>query len=147
MTRGEIAEQNFREGYTCAQAVVLAFCGAAGADEKTALAMTYPMGGGMGRMRLTCGAVTGGVQALGLFCCDLPKGELYALVQEYARRFREKNGSIICAELLSGAGIKAETAPAPEARGQEYYRKRPCPLLVKDAADILEALLAERGRL
>ena len=132
MTRGEQAEHNFREGYTCAQAVALAFCKDAGADEKTLLAATYPMGGGMGRMRLTCGAVTGGVTVL---------------VQEYARRCREKNGSIICAELLTGAGIGAETSPVPEERGKEYYKKRPCPLLVKDAADILEAMLTERGRL
>ena len=147
MTRGEQAEHNFREGYTCAQAVALAFCKDAGADEKTLLAATYPMGGGMGRMRLTCGAVTGGVTVLGLFFFDLPKGELYAIVQEYARRCREKNGSIICAELLTGAGIGAETSPVPEERGKEYYKKRPCPLLVTDAADILEAMLTERGRL
>lgn len=101
----------------------------------------------MGRLRLTCGGVSGGVMALGLLFPALNKSELYSLVQEYARRFACKNGSYICGELLTGAGIKADTSVCAEQRTEEYYRKRPCPELVYSAAEILEALARERGRL
>lgn len=145
MTRGERAEQNFREGYNCTQAVVLAFSDDMQADDKTLLAIAHPFGGGMGRLRLTCGAVTGAVMCLGLFFPDLKKSELYALVQEFCHRFEEKNKSVICGTLLTGAGIRAEKSPVAEARTEEYYRKRPCPLLIGDAAEILESMLKERG--
>jgi len=147
MTRGELAEQKFREGYNCSQAVCLAFLKDMDADEKTLLAAAYPMGGGMGRLRLTCGAVTGAVMCLGLFFPEKSKSELYALVQEFAEKFKSKNGSIICGELLTGKGIKADNSPRAEERTEEYYRKRPCPLLIKDAADILEEMLVNYGKL
>ena len=69
------------------------------------------------------------------------------LVQEMARRFRERYPSLNCGQLLSGAGLAVDRAPDPERRTQEYYRKRPCPELVYDAAAIVEAICAERGRL
>ena len=144
MTRGEQAENYFREGYNCTQAVVLAFSDDMKADKETLLAAAHPFGGGMGRLRLTCGAVTGAVMCLGLFFPERKKSELYAIVQEYCRRFKEKNGSVICGELLSGAGIGVDSSPNAEARTAEYYKKRPCPLLIHDAADILETLLKER---
>lgn len=147
MTRGERAEQNFRSGYNCTQAIVLAFLDDMKADRETVLAIAHPFGGGMGRMRLTCGAVSGAVMCLGLFFPDLSKSELYALVQEFSRRFEKKNGSIICGALLTGAGIQAETSPKAEARTEEYYKKRPCPLLIRDAAELLEEMLKERGML
>lgn len=145
MTRGEQAEQNFRAGYNCTQAVVLAFLDDMKADKETLLAAAHPFGGGMGRLRLTCGAVTGAVMCLGLFFPDMKKSELYALVQEFSRRFTEKNGSIICGDLLTGAGIKTNNSPEAEARTEEYYKKRPCPLLIRDAAELLEAMLKERN--
>lgn len=145
MTRGEIAEQKFREGYNCAQAVVFAFIDDTKADKETLLAAAHPFGGGMGRLRLTCGAVTGAVMCLGLFFSQLKKSEIYAIVQEYCRRFGEKNGSVICGKLLSGAGIGVDSSPNAEPRTDEYYKKRPCPLLIRDAADLLEDLLKERG--
>lgn len=147
MTRGEKAEQSFREGYNCTQAVVLAFMDDMKADRETLLAAAHPFGGGMGRLRLTCGAVTGAVICLGLFFPELKKSELYAIVQEYCRRFEEKNGSVSCGRLLSGAGIGVDCSPNAEARTEEYYKKRPCPLLIRDAAELLEALLKERGML
>lgn len=147
MTRGERAEQSFREGYTCTQAIVLAFSEDMKADKETLLAAARPFGGGMGRLRLTCGAVSGAVMCLGLFFPDLKKNELYALVQEYCRRFEEKNQSIVCGQLLSGAGIGVDRSPEAEARTEEYYKKRPCPLLIRDAAELLETLLKERKAL
>ena len=147
MKRAERAKALFSEGYNCAQAVVLAFAADAGLDEETAKNFSRPLGGGMGRLRQTCGAVAGAACASGVLFPELTKAEAYAIVQEIARRFREKNGSINCGELLTGAGLKTDTAPNPEARTPEYYKKRPCPNLIYDAAEILEEICIERGRL
>ncbi len=147
MTRAERARENFLQGDTCAQAVLLAFADALSADEGTLRALSRPFGGGMGRLRLICGGVSGGVMALGLFFPDLPKSALYALVQEYARRYAARFGSYLCGELLAGAGVSAGTSPEAEARTPEYYQKRPCPELVYGAAEILEELLKENGKL
>lgn len=147
MKRAERAKALFLEGYNCAQAVVLAFAEDAGLDESVAKAFSRPLGGGMGRLRQTCGAVSGAAVASGVLFPELTKPEAYALVQEIARRFAEKNGSFNCGELLRGAGLKTDTAPNPERRTEEYYKKRPCPELIYDAAEILEDICIARGRL
>lgn len=147
MKRAERAKALFLEGYNCAQAVVLAFAEDAGLDESVAKAFSRPLGGGMGRLRQTCGAVSGAAVASGVLFPELTKPEAYALVQEIARRFAEKNGSFSCGELLRGAGLKTDTAPNPERRTEEYYKKRPCPELIYDAAEILEDICIARGRL
>lgn len=143
MTVPEQARAAFSAGANCAQAVLLAFAG----EDGDLRALAAPFGGGMGRLRLTCGAVTGAVMALGLKKRDLPKSELYALVQEFARRFEAENGSVICGELLRGAGVRTDTSPNAEARTPAYYKKRPCPELVFSAAKILEELLQESSPL
>ena len=71
-----------------------------------------------------------------------PKADHYALIQELAEEFRKKNGSIISRDLLSG--ITSDTAPVPEARTDDYYKKRPCKDLAVCAAEILERKLEER---
>lgn len=147
MKRAERAKALFLEGYNCAQAVVLAFAEDAGLEESVAKAFSRPLGGGMGRLRQTCGAVSGAAVASGVLFPELTKPEAYALVQEIARRFAEKNGSFNCGELLRGAGLKTDTAPNPERRTEEYYKKRPCPELIYDAAEILEDICIARGRL
>lgn len=147
MKRAERAKALFLEGYNCAQAVVLAFAEDAGLDESVAKAFSRPLGGGMGRLRQTCGAVSGAAVASGVLFPELTKPEAYALVQEIARRFAEKNGSFNCGELLRGAGLKTDTVPNPERRTEEYYKKRPCPELIYDAAEILEDICIARGRL
>lgn len=147
MKRAERAKALFLEGYNCAQAVVLAFAEDAGLDESVAKAFSRPLGGGMGRLRQTCGAVSGAAVASGVLFPELTKPEAYALVQEIARRFAEKNGSFNCGELLRGAGLKTDTAPNPERRTEEYYKKRPCPELIYDAAEILEDICIAHGRL
>ena len=147
MKRAERAKALFLEGYNCAQAVVLAFAEDAGLDESVAKAFSRPLGGGMGRLRQTCGAVSGAAVASGVLFPELTKPEAYALVQEIARRFAEKNGSFNCGEILRGAGLKMDTAPNPERRTEEYYKKRPCPELIYDAAEILEDICIARGRL
>ncbi len=145
----EIARAYFLDGYNCAQSVLMAFCDDLNLDPKTAALISSPFGGGMGRLREVCGAVSGMFMAAGLFCGydshedDTAKKELYALVQELAQRFQERNGSIVCRELL-GLDHKKDV-PNPSARTEEYYKKRPCADLVADAAEILENILAERG--
>ena len=147
MTRAQSAKNYFTSGYNCSQAVMLAFASDTGADEKFIKAVSLPMGGGIGRLRETCGGVTGAIMSMGLLFPEMNKSEMYALVQEFARRFREKNGSYNCGELLTGAGVKAERTPDAEARTPAYYQKRPCAELVADAAELLEEMCRERGRL
>lgn len=141
MTRADIAKNNFLNGLNCAQALMLAFADLTGVPESTLKAVALPMGAGMGRLRLTCGAVSGAAMTLGLLYPEKSKSEMYTLVQEFARRFKEKNGSVVCGELLTGAHIKADTSPVPEERTAEYYKKRPCPDLIYDAAAILQDMI------
>lgn len=133
----------FLEGYNCTQSVVLAFedlLPAACRDE--ILCMASAFGGGMGRLREVCGSVSGMFLIAGLLYgypgpeTGTKKTELYSRVQELAHRFEEKNGSIVCRELL-GLSVKEE-APVPSARTAEYYKKRPCKELIGMAAEILD---------
>lgn len=134
------AAQNFLDGCNCAQAVLLAFSDLTGLDEDTARRIASGFGGGMARMREVCGAVSGMFMAAGLLYGSTSlsheeKAAHYLRLQELAAQFREKNGSILCRELLSG--VKTDGSPLPERRTAEYYKKRPCAALVADAADIL----------
>ena len=139
--------QNFKNGYNCAQAVLLAFSDELEIDEKTLALISSSFGGGMGRMREVCGAVSGMFMVAGLKygysdpSAKQEKAELYALVQKLAAGFKEKNGSIICKELL---GV-SDTSPTPEPRTAAYYKKRPCVELVGDAAELLENLSGDPG--
>ena len=145
MTHGEKAEQNFRRGYNCAQSVVLAFGDVTGLDDRTAAMLSSSFGGGMGRLREVCGAVSGALTVLGLAQGyadpDDPdaKKAHYHRVQEFAKRFREKNGSIICRELLSG--VQTVGGSDPEQRTESYYKKRPCPALCRCAAELLDEMI------
>lgn len=147
MTRREMAMANFMKGYNCSQSVVLAFADMLPVKESDLLKMASSFGGGMGRLREVCGSVSGMFIVIGLlYGYDGPetgpvKAEHYKRVQELARRFEEKHGSIVCRELL-GLNVKRE-APTPEARTKEYYKKRPCPEIIGDAAEILEEYIKE----
>lgn len=142
--RREIAQAFFKQGYNCAQSVVMAFSDLTGLSEKESARLASSFGGGLGRMREVCGAVSGMAIVAGvLFGYDDPSvpgavQKHYALVQELASAFREKNGSIVCRELL---GDKSPIRSAPDRRTAEYYKKRPCVELVGDAADILDEYL------
>ena len=145
MTRAEQAKKYFTEGYNCSQAVVLAFADLTGAPREVLERIALPMGGGMGRLRETCGGVSGAAMTIGLLFPALTKSEIYALVQEFALKFKAKNGSYNCGELLAGTG--ASCSPNAEPRTAEYYQKRPCADLVADAVQLLEELCKEHGRL
>ena len=143
MTRKDLAEKLFKEnGYNCSQSVCLAFKDMLDIDEKTLANLSAPFGGGMGRLREVCGAVSGMFTVLG-FLTDSSdpdnsetKKALYEKVQNLAKKFEEENGSIICRDLL-GLSVKNES-PVPEKRTEEYYKKRPCVEMVKSAVSILE---------
>lgn len=142
MSKAENAKELFTKGYNCAQAVFLTFAEECGIDKKTAALVSSGFGGGLGRMREVCGAVSGMCMAVSmLFGADTTnyenKKELYKIIQELSNSFREKNGSIICRELL-GLDKKTQIPPTPDKRTATYYKKRPCAMLVYDAAEILE---------
>ena len=143
----QLAKSYFEQGYNCAQAVLLAFCDETGLTSEQAAKLASTFGGGMGRMREVCGAVSAMFMIEGLLRgYDDPKAKeekaaVYARVRELADRFREQNHSIICRDLL----IDTETAPGgvPEERTKEYYERRPCGCYVEDAAELIaQALLA-----
>lgn len=146
MSKGDIAKQNFMNGYNCSQAVLLAFCEDFGLEKETALKISEPFGGGMGRMREVCGTVTGMFMVIGLAMGNdnskdnTTKKNVYKSVQELAEKFKEDNGSIICRKLL-GFQKNNKESYVPSERTKEYYKKRPCPELCKYAADILEEYL------
>ena len=144
----EIAEQLFIKGYNCAQAVFCAFTDVTGFDVDTSARLASSSGGGLGRLREVCGAVSGAALVLGTLKgyddpADLEaKKQHYELVREFADRFKEKHTSIICRELLTQASLKAESGGDPEPRSEKYYQTRPCPHLVYDAALILDEMLS-----
>ena len=141
MSHRSIAIEYFKQGYNCAQSVVMAFADVTGLDAKQSARLASSFGGGLGRMREVCGAVSGMAFVLGaLYGYDDPKvtgasATHYARVQEVAGAFKNANGSIICRELLGDKGLVTAT---PEPRTPEYYKKRPCADLVGMAADILD---------
>ena len=147
----EIAKQLFFKGYNCAQSVFCAFSDVTGYDIDTSARMASSFGGGLGRLRETCGVVSAAALVLGIVKgYDDPadydaKKRHYALVREFAGRFKRNNTSIICRELLALAGLNPESGGEPEQRSEAFYQKRPCPHLVYEAALILDQML-QSGR-
>lgn len=143
--RKEKAMKLFEQGYNCSQSLVLAFADLYDLDEKTAAALSSSFGGGMGRLREVCGSVSGMFLVAGLLYgytkpgAREEKAEHYARIQELAKKFEEKNGSIVCRTLL-GLSVQRED-PTPMERTAEYYKKRPCKQLIGDAAEILETYI------
>ena len=146
MDHGIKAAELFLGGYNCAQAVAVAFCDLTGLEEKQAAKMASAFGGGMGRLREVCGAVSGMLLVLGILdgyddpTDDAAKKALYSRVQELAREFREENGSIICRELLDNPPAD----PNPTPRTADFYTQRPCARMVLTAARILDEYLQQR---
>ncbi|MBR2633984.1 MAG: C_GCAxxG_C_C family protein [Clostridia bacterium] len=141
------AGEFFLQGYNCSQAVFAAFAPLVGVEEKEALRLASPFGGGFGRMREVCGAFSGMMLVMGrVFGYDSAdpeeKKKLYALVQLLSERFRERFGHLVCRELLKN---KASVGGAPSPRTEAYYRERPCARFVEGAAEILEQYLKEEG--
>lgn len=141
MNKGELALNYFNSGYNCCQSVVLAFKDELNIDEDVLKKLSISFGGGLGRQRLTCGAVSGMCMVLGGLLSD-GKDKLanYSIVQKACAMFKEETGSIICSELLDAQSAK-DTNPKPEERTKAYYKKRPCGQMCKLAAQIVQELL------
>lgn len=145
------AVDNFMAGYGCCQSVVAAFSDLYGLDETLAKRIAAGFGGGVGRMRMMCGAVSGIVMLVGLDCgqtkgSDLEgKSACYKVVQDLLARSKEENGSLICAEILGIQGNeKAHSSYVASPRTAEYYKQRPCAAKVESAARIFADYL--RGK-
>ena len=143
--RGDRARDFFLQGFNCCQAVLLAFADileAEGLDGKMVKTIGSGFGGGFARMREVCGSFSACTVMAGFIRPAVTTGQderkaNYALVQEMAAAFRERNGgSIVCAELLGLRDRKPES-PAPSERTAEFYRKRPCPEIIRNAAVIV----------
>lgn len=135
----EKAVELFKQGYNCSQSVAAAFAEEFGLDEETVLKLASGFGGGIGRMRSVCGAFSGSVMLVGMMHDSHDKTSSYEDVRKLAEQFKADNGSLICAELL---GLKKpECSAVPEARTEEYYKKRPCVQIVESAAAAVEKIL------
>ena len=139
----EKAVNNFRTGYNCAQSVFLAFTEKIEIDEETALKLSSSFGGGMGRLREVCGAVTSMFAIAGILkgytspTNDDEKAKHYELIQHLAKKFNEKFNTYICRELLE-LSEDEEESPIPSKRTEEYYATRPCEEFIKYAAELIE---------
>ena len=145
MTHSELAVENFMRGYNCSQAVVVAFCDVTGMKPQYAARLSSSFGAGMGRMREVCGAVSGMLLVAGLLYGygtpgdEESKKAHYKLVQALAGKFREREQSIVCREILKNP----PSDPNPTPRNEEFYKKRPCARLVALAAQILDDYIRE----
>ena len=145
MNHAEKAYELFKSGYNCAQAVAVAFCDKTGLTESQAAKIASGFGGGMGRMREVCGAVSGMFMVMGLLYgyddpkADTEKKELYTRIQNLAEEFKKDAGSIICREILKNP----PSTPAPSARTAEYYKNRPCARMVFTAATLMDQFIAD----
>ncbi len=153
-SRKEKAMELFAQGYNCSQSVVLAYVDVLGLDWEQAAKLSASFGGGLGRLRHVCGSVSGMSMVAGMLTATADptdkeqKKENYEVVQQLAKEFEKRNGSIICRELLgldddqkNSVGADYRTGATPEPRTKEYYKKRPCKELVGEACEILENTL------
>ena len=149
MSHAERARELFVRGYNCAQAVFIAFCDLTGYDEDDAARISSSFGGGMGRLREVCGAVSGAFMVAGClygYADETDKNAKtahYALIQDIAARFRERNGTIICRDLI-GAEANDKSA-VPTDRTADFYKRRPCVELVEIAAERMDEIIKEKG--
>lgn len=146
MSKSDDAVKCFAEGFNCSQAVFTSFCEDLGLDKKTALKIASGFGGGMAHLDETCGAVTGAFMALGLkhgrfIANDIDaKAKTNGLVQEFTKRFKEMHGSIRCTGLLN---CDLSTPEGVKSANDQNVFKTKCPNFVRDAAKIVEELIAE----
>jgi C_GCAxxG_C_C family probable redox protein len=138
--------KKFLNGCNCAQSVLCAFSDKIGLDERTAMKLASSFGGGMGRLREVCGAVSAMFMIAGLLKGyeragdDIGKTRQYQLVQNLAGKFKAQHGTIICRELL---GLDGADNPIPSKRTSQYYTERPCEDFVRTAAEIIETELLD----
>ena len=146
------AVDNFMQGYGCCQSVVAAFADIYGLDDTMAKRIAAGFGGGVGRLRMMCGAVSGIVILVGLDCGQtegsdrMGKSACYKVVQELLAKSKADNGSLICAELLGLKGPVPAGQYVASERTAEYYKERPCAAKVESAARIFAHYLEEKNK-
>ena len=150
-SRQQSATNYFLQGFNCCQSVLLAFSDILKVNPETLKTIASGFGGGMGRLREVCGAFSGMVMMAGFISpaadpsIKEDRTKNYALVQQFAEKFKELNGgSIVCRELLGLAKNAAKESPVPSDRTAEYYKKRPCPIIIGNAAKIIAEYLANK---
>ena len=150
--RVERAVENFMAGYGCCQSVVAAFADLYGLDDILAKKVAAGFGGGVGRLRMMCGAVSGIVMLIGLDCGQTEGGDregksaCYKVVQELLAQSKQENGSLICAEILGIQGYqKAVCSFVASERTADYYKSRPCAAKVESAARIFAEYLKKKA--
>ena len=149
LSRRETAMKNFIDGYNCTQSVVLAFADLLPIDNKELALISSSFGGGMARLREVCGCVSGMFMVAGLlYGYDSPedkdgKKRHYAELQELTKKFEEFNGSIVCRDLLHL--VVKHDSPIPDERTAEYYKKRPCAVIIGYAAELLEEYIINKN--
>jgi len=140
MKNVDLVVSRFKEGLSCSQAILSTYGQELGIDKATALKISAPFGGGMARMGETCGAVTGAFMVIGLkhAVSKEEKEKLYGLINRFAEKFKSRNGSILCKELL---GCNIGTPEGMKAVKEKGLIDALCPKLVRDAAEILDEIL------
>lgn len=147
LSRIDRATETFAQGYNCAQSVFATYADLFGIDWETALKLASPMGAGIGRMREVCGVVSAMALLAGLKegntdpANEEGKERIYRLTRQMAEEFKQQHKTLICRELLGIEGM--EESARPSERTQQYYKERPCPVLVATAAKIIEEILLE----
>lgn len=139
MTTSQKAVELFEQGFNCAQAVLGAFGEQIGLSAEQALKISSAFGGGVGRQREICGALSGMLMAFSMLygyddAKTGDKAKLYEQTRALCDEFKKQNGSILCREILKNA----EVGGTPEPRTKQYYEERPCTRCVRTAAEILE---------
>ncbi len=140
----------FKQGYNCSQSVTLAFADWYGVSEGLMARISASFGGGIGRMRETCGTASGMFMLAGLeVASEQPdkavKAKNYETVQYLAAELKKETGSIICRDLLKGYVKNVSTNPLPDERTDEYYKKRPCIRMVELAIRIYMDYLRKKA--
>lgn len=140
MAQDESAQALFDQGFNCSQAVLGACGPELGLDRDTCLKVAAAFGGGMCRSAGSCGAVTGGLMAIGLRYGAITltdpgrKADVYARGLDFLARFRERHGSTTCRELL-GCDISTPEG-LHQMKDQDLHGTR-CTVFVRDAVAIL----------
>lgn len=145
MKKSELAVSKFAGGYNCAQSVFYAFCEDLHMDPDTALKISSGFGGGMGRKGEVCGAVTGGIMALGARYGRGENEEWSALGETYDKtrqlmdQFASKHGSCLCRELLNGCDLATEAGQ--KAFQEQDLKNKVCNVCVQSAVAIVETMM------
>jgi C_GCAxxG_C_C family probable redox protein len=144
MNQIENVAETFKQGFNCAQAVLSAYCPDLGLDREMAIKLTAPFGGGIAATGEVCGAVSGAIMVLGLWCGSDDVGnpeskeKAYRITRVFIKKFKDKNHSLLCRNLI---GMDISTPEGIENARKEGVFMETCPKFVRDASEILEELM------